>query len=750
MLYTLGAFPISVVSVSELHLKNGTSLCIGELFISVAVSVQGVVSSLLGSCLGFTSTGSFFLASLGSMAPKRRVAKSPAQAVVVTPVKQVDKDATLVEKEDAMSNPAAKAQSKAKSLAASVQKALTDNFLRKGWSAESLDLLIRNGKSIRGHVTYAKERQAESKEVIGKFFYQDLKIMFADAVPERALMKVDDASEPKDPRIVAAVLAITCQKMDTRLIDSIFATDYKPINQHTAKGLFAAFLEVPSSTEKGSMVLAKALSYISRNKLHEAYPALWTAVKSHMDAAMAKVYAASKCAGVKQALWLEKHEAHLGLVSNVAALKKCVANKTAWQDVQSELELACQSKVGVRMFGDKLASLGNRLISSKLNQIISGLDDKPITLENYTAVINAIDGLGQEMGKDLEATGGEEKIMFSYRGFQCSTKVKSFKEEAMVKIHAKIKGRAVACKALDPLWCEAELIPPVNGQDDAQNVVDASLVRDAAFARKAAMQMLTETSSAEIQKTLATRHAILTSLDRWWQVDRDFWLSVVGECGERRMEALILELMPTATKNVPMAELHDKLVALKQSPLHQFVGVGCQQVLANVVKVVAALKHSRCPEWPITNTEFMAAVKLGLANACRISHAGSSGAAARPDDVGKDAIKRQIEICHAKVTAGTSLRFQDIMMFRVYSWLLTDDQAKITDKWLSELLGGIAVIASGAVGKKKQLGQEAKAGGRAGKCKEAEGHGSLRLSQVAACQCHTAGLLPPSRSCFAG
>ena len=160
---------------------------------------------------------------------------------------------TLLEQEQELINTGKqKRKRRTRGFEASVDKALRDNFVNRGWDPSWLDMLSFDGKTIREYVTEAKRAQALGAITIGKYFYHDLRMKFQEIGNQEKEMVVDDPDEPEDPRIAEALGAMVANAVDLSLVSNLMEENYVPPNQKNAKALFSAFLEIPFSTAKGS------------------------------------------------------------------------------------------------------------------------------------------------------------------------------------------------------------------------------------------------------------------------------------------------------------------------------------------------------------------------------------------------------------------------------------------------------------------------------------------------------------------
>ena len=183
-----------------------------------------------------------------SGAPKRAAQPKVSQAPLPA-------DAPLLDREAVAASAASRnsPKDKVRSLEAGVNKALHDNFIKKGWDPARMDLDTRLGKTLREHVREAKLKAEAGEAAIGKLFYAELRAMFEDEDHPKNKMVVLNNSEVRDARFDEASEAIIGSRMTFNRFEAIFEQNYLPPNQKTAKGFFCTLLEVPFSNERGSI-----------------------------------------------------------------------------------------------------------------------------------------------------------------------------------------------------------------------------------------------------------------------------------------------------------------------------------------------------------------------------------------------------------------------------------------------------------------------------------------------------------------
>lgn len=178
------------------------------------------------------------------------------------------------------------------------------------------------------------------------------------------------------------------------------------------------------------------------------------------------------------------------------------------------------------------------------------------------------------------------------------------------------------------------------------------------------------------------------------------------------MRQRVLDTLPSALKETTVQQCLLHVEGLEKTKLYEFVGVGCQKVVGEVVNIIKGLHGKRAPEWPVTNTEFMASVRERVGTFCRSQEAGADGVAPTVL-VGKAAMKNMFKDAKAKKDESQRLTFDELAPFRLYSWLLDPVELETADEWLADTAGGVSSSAvtttarsRGAAAKKEKLAKE--------------------------------------------
>eukprot|EP00969_Alexandrium_andersonii_P055946 2465691-Alexandrium_andersonii.AAC.1 len=107
--------------------------------------------------------------------------------------------------------------------------------------------------------------------------------------------------------------------------------------------------------------------------------------------------------------------------------------------------------------------------------------------------------------------------------------------------------------------------------------------------------MLETGTGLDIKAFLMNKHRLLDGFDRWWQIERDFGSSIVGQPGEQKLTSMVLDVVPSASKPVLPADALLAIEGIEKCKLYEFVGIGCQTVVPEVAKIVRGIAGNRPP-----------------------------------------------------------------------------------------------------------------------------------------------------------
>jgi len=327
------------------------------------------------------------------MAPKR---KGSFGAVTVTPVKQEEGE-TLLEAEDRASSSSAPKRVRTRTFTECVDKALRDNF--KGWHKSSFKSRMHNGKTLWDHVAEAKQREDETREPIGKFFYTEARRLFGDKSDAVNKFVVKDESEPIDPLVAKAVVSLTGHKVNMTPMLDLFTSGHA-VNQKNLVAVWRACLEVnPYAGMNHANFLIAMCAWCVEQGYDTANQAEWSELVPHLDQAFDKSWQQAKSEKVKLRTWLLIHEEYMGSVLPLAALRR-LADAKNWVASRDDLALAIKCVTGSRMYFAKFAGVSDTTFSDIVRQEVEKLAKGPLTQQAIDNSMTMLEAKATAEGKD--------------------------------------------------------------------------------------------------------------------------------------------------------------------------------------------------------------------------------------------------------------------------------------------------------------------------------------------------------------
>jgi hypothetical protein len=607
------------------------------------------------------------------MAPKR----CKQTLVPLEPIKTVAVDASLLDKEQAKDQAATlKRKRPSRSSDDVVAKILQDNFKSRGWSADSFDLVLRNGVSLRESIKAAKIRHDAGLQIMGKVYYDALRSLYSDADSPAVQMKVLDPTQPVDQTVSDAITAITNHRSDRGPMTAMFSSNYIP-NQKSLVAMFRVVCDLqPGTNVAVADFFIEMLSYIVRNDLHNKHKQIFDLLRPRLDAALDKHWMVWKSSGLSSSMWFDVHEPYIGAIVDKVSLKRCFETKSNWMEVADDLAVVVQSAVGARIFLSKYRGLAGQRVIAQIEKECAELDKSNATV----ALVSQLQAICQqkclESGKVFhELFDLAMEIKMDYRGVAIKVMARSLQEVFLYNMAARIKGRAVALGELEPLWCENELAGPTSSPTLK---IESALLRTYKLARQAAMDLLPDGhTGVAIKNTLQSRQKMLSSLDKDWGIEHHFFLGMVGEMGEAALRKKILDALPGSDRSVTVDDSSAALAELESSKLYSFVDVGCQTAFSKVKELVGSIKLQRQPRFPSPCSDFLSTVKERLSYFCNYEETAGTDKAAVSN--GRAACKKHLQAMEVRMAANETLSLADVTTLQVFSWLLQPaEQQRLT------------------------------------------------------------------------
>ena len=170
-------------------------------------------------------------------------------------------------------------------------------------------------------------------------------------------------------------------------------------------------------------------------------------------------------------------------------------------------------------------------------------------------------------------------------------------------------------------------------------------------------------------------------------IEACFFNSFVGQHAQSRLEAVVLDALPTEPGEDQLDSVLGKLQVIEKGKLVKFAGLGPAACFHVVLKLVQTIKERRAPVWPTANTPFMDKVKAKLALLCSVSKPGNASSKMVVLH-GEAAALHIYTAVAANKTAGTVGTYAELTPLMVFGWLLSKDRQAQVKQWANQLLGG--------------------------------------------------------------
>jgi hypothetical protein len=307
-------------------------------------------------------------------------------------------------------------------------------------------------------------------------------------------------------------------------------------NQKNAAGMMKLILtfEAQAGSGRNDMFL-RVIRWCKMVEFPERFPDIWAQVKTHPHHALAKNYTIRRSEGLSAKTWWASVKSYADILLAADDWEQCINAEKEWQSVRDRLTAVSESPVGQRVFASALRSMAASSFSDMIDAALQTVAKSPARL---TAVSlkhrkKQVEDQFAAHSATLHAAAKPRTVNIVYRGVTFPVQVNSFSEESDLKLSAFVKGLAVKKGVLEPLFCESELTTatePTSNQD-----VDPAVLSDAVLARNQAKDLVSDAAqagSAEIRDALVQNQRVLSSLDRHWKIELNFWLSQCGATGE--------------------------------------------------------------------------------------------------------------------------------------------------------------------------------------------------------------------------
>ena len=273
------------------------------------------------------------------------------------------------------------------------------------------------------------------------------------------------------------------------------------------------------------------------------------------------------------------------------------------------------SLTGEAIFGHQIEELSRSRMEDATHDALERNSTAGITRGSLAAAQNDFLAAMHKLDIDPYESVDPWHIVGDYRGVDLPLSVHSpldlFKAKRAVLVIAVV----VETKVLDPFLCENDFLVGARKWDCLVKV-DDDVIASVKKAREIATSMVAARGLVTGQQILATlklKSSLLKGLDNDWRITYEFFNKHVGTAGEKTMMAQTIACLPSLKFPLTFDVNLEKLALLKRSKLFEFVGLGHQELHADVVKWVKALQSNTLPEFKGESTAFVKSVKEGLA-----------------------------------------------------------------------------------------------------------------------------------------
>jgi hypothetical protein len=571
-----------------------------------------------------------------------------------------------------------------------VNRSLKDNF--STWGPQEVDLNLIDGISLRQQICMDKQRVAAGhKLAMGKLYYQTLRNKYSSAFSSDKQLQIANPSDPEDPGLTSALESMLGHRKCFDPMRQWLSSSQRP-NQKVACCLLRVFLRYvkPSSSLEQTNLCLDLMRYCVRHQLPTVYSEEVAVVRRLFDIACCKSLAAYKSNGLSSLKWWQQQKDLAVLLVPISATEKCMAHTGTWDVLENELlEVVKSSELGQHLLWKASQAVLSARCTQAARNAVQTLLDKNITNETVVAARAGYEASMEKLNVPFGTTFSQRNTLVSYRGHTVAVPVMCYNDEFAMHLNAFLRSVAVVTKVLPPLWCEGELA--FGATFDAKGTtVSADLAETSKAAREAAESMTSfdQADSGEaIIHLLSRKRSFFYSLDRHFIIESCFFNSFVGSSALCRLEAVVLDALPTKPGEEQLDSVLGKLQVIEKGKLVKFVGVGPDACFHVVLKLVQTIKDKRAPVWPATSTPFMDKVKARLALLCSVSKAGNASSKMEMLH-GEAAALHLYTIVAANKTAGTVGTYAELTPLMVFGWLLSKDRQVQVKQWANQLLGG--------------------------------------------------------------
>jgi len=577
-----------------------------------------------------------------------------------------------------------------KDLTRITQKIVYDNF--KDLKDSQVYMMEKEGISLYNRLIRDKVKCDKGDITMGKHYYATLRSLYNDGDDPMGTLTNIDKSEAKDETLCDALADLGKHCSEPAALLAWLQKEELPNRRCSAALMKMVLLLDPYIGPTRCEVLMSILAWAHAVEFPKHMPDLWGLVKSKFDQCLHKSWSLMKSQGVAESAWWASVQPHATAVLPFDAWDRCIKhNKGSWMDRQADLEIVMDSLVGSRMFQLPWTNIQSTVLEILITRSVELMfkDEKKITADVLKKYKQKVSEQLAARGDDLYSSFKLRPVDVSYRGVRFPIVLSSYIDVYTAMVWARLKEIAVLAGSVDPLFCEGDLCSKTEAK--WQGELAAELLNETRAARSAMngfVENKDAATSVEIQAALIKHNRVLSSLDKMWKIEANFFLSQAGETGEHRLQELVLTALPSAGKEVELKKAREEVRRSVEGALYRFVGVSLQRSVSQVLQWLDTMVSGRSPSLPKTAADsFTSKVINSLACFAHATAVDAKGTKTKL--TGKEAIDSIFAELEALVASKKKPTLEQLKPLGIFRWLLaTEQQAKHKD-WITLAMEGV-------------------------------------------------------------
>jgi len=266
-----------------------------------------------------------------------------------------------------------------------------------------------------------------------------------------------------------------------------------------------------------------------------------------------------------KSFWLV-HKSVAQLVVNADDVDKIMEQEGSWQPIADTVaSVVDSSNLGTKMFGWLLSSIQAERMEIFTEKVIQEKLSDTVEPNTVTEVHELCVQEAARLGALINLREKRD-ITLKYRGIELVCKdVKSYEEELNLRVAAFLKTRAVGGK-VPVLVFENSVLEPPSDEHAKDPRIHSKVLEEFAMARNTANEMLRDqVLSGELVKEMLTKRAqVCMQVDKTFKLEMALLDTACGDGGVKRVQALVLEALPTSTSRKTLEESMQQLAMLSQ------------------------------------------------------------------------------------------------------------------------------------------------------------------------------------------